>query len=138
MESCVAQLYEKFPHIQRKLHEVWGTKKGREYLTSLLFIDRDHRQGFHFDIIKVIDWLIDEHDTAYPEFKPASSPWDLAVDIPESLPESDSTDIESFTRWADDTFGKSNASPGSRVYPQHVRFETYFNCWVDAKSGKWD
>ncbi len=138
MESCVAQLYEKFPHIQRKLHEVWGTKKGRDYLTSLLFVDRDHRAGFPFDVIEVIDLLIDDHDKAFPTFKPAESPWDVQVSMSEIVETPKQTHIESFTKWADEKFGKVNPSTTARIYPQHERFESFFKCWVDAKSGNWD
>lgn len=137
METFVSEIYAQFPHIHAKMHELWGTKAGREYLVSLLFIDRDHRNGFPFDVIKVIDWLIDEHDKAFPAFKPAASPWDVVItDI--KIPDECLDDcIKSFTAWADEKFGKPNPSSTARIYPQHERFDSYFKCWVDAKSGHW-
>ena len=63
-------LLNKYPHIQQKVRDTWGSKGCKDFLISLLLSDRPNRQGFIPEEISIIQELRAHHDKFYPQFNP--------------------------------------------------------------------
>jgi hypothetical protein len=64
-----------FPHVAQRVDLYWGTDRCRQYLQDLLLADREGRQGFPFNVVLVVQDLIELHDQQFPKFAPRSSVW---------------------------------------------------------------
>lgn len=67
--DCEA-LIKRFPHLKRII-DLWGTRAGRDLLTTLSLDTRDGtRQGFPPEHATTLFRLLMEHDMLFPEFEP--------------------------------------------------------------------
>jgi hypothetical protein len=51
-----------FPRIGEKITLMWGAKEFPEYLNSLMIDDRGDREGFPFEVIEEMMFLLEIHD----------------------------------------------------------------------------
>lgn len=64
-----AELFNKYPHIGKKITSLWGSAECRQLLMSLINDSRDGgRAGFTPEIARIIFALLDKHDAMYPHF----------------------------------------------------------------------
>ncbi len=64
-------------HIQANLDFTYATKDYRIYINQLLNDSRDgKRQGFPPQVAKHLFYLLQEHDTKFPQYIPKPKPWD--------------------------------------------------------------
>jgi hypothetical protein len=68
--SELISLLNKYPHVQQKLTDKWGTQDCKDFLISLLLTERPNRQGFSAEEISIIQELRSSHDKFYPQFNP--------------------------------------------------------------------
>ena len=69
--NYIAEL-EKYPHVIKKLDELWGTQEGRTMLDMLTLVEksRNREVGFTVDAFLEIMFLQRIHDQMYPQFEP--------------------------------------------------------------------
>lgn len=78
-KDILSVLESNYPKVAEKINATWGTLQCRQYLDDLCIDDRcdvKPRQGFSFEILMLIEDLLDEHDAAFPNFVIAKKPWD--------------------------------------------------------------
>ena len=73
------QRLDKYPHLQKRISILWGTRDCRMYLQTMLLDDRNGKQpraGFPFDVMLAIGALIEQHDRQYADHVAVKKPWD--------------------------------------------------------------
>lgn len=55
----------KHPHIFKKIYKDWGTQKLQDYLTFIMNVDTEGRQGFPFDSANALMTIILEHSSKF-------------------------------------------------------------------------
>jgi hypothetical protein len=70
---------EDYPHVSTKLCLFWGTEFFMDYVESLLMMEpsttRKTRRGFPFEAIKELQFIVDEHNTRYPQYARIINIW---------------------------------------------------------------
>lgn len=62
---------ERHSHIVYNLGVSWGTQRGRNYIEELLFVEPGAtRQGFSSEVFSEIQFLLNLHDSTFPQFIP--------------------------------------------------------------------
>ena len=63
----ISVLESRYPHIAAKVIVQWGSRQLNNYLHGLLMDDRGDRQGFPFDAMQEIQFLLDLHQSYFQE-----------------------------------------------------------------------
>lgn len=68
------------PRIKANIESLWGTSRGRKYLTGLILDDRGRDmskvQGFSKPVLAALNALLDIHDRNKPDLRPSPTIWD--------------------------------------------------------------
>ena len=64
----LAEIYKLFPHVAVKIESLWGTKRGHDYLKSLLVKSRPERHGFPLDVYEILLNIYVLHSTQAGDF----------------------------------------------------------------------
>ena len=78
--DCLAALDASFPHLSRKIAELWGTPALDGYLRELMLPDRDGRAGFPPEAASAIMRLAALHGKLGLTRDPSWSIWQWAAD----------------------------------------------------------
>ena len=54
-----------FPHVLKRIEELWGSPECDLYITQLLIPDRDRKEGFPPDAFKELTNILDVHRLLY-------------------------------------------------------------------------
>ncbi len=73
------QFDEDFPHVGTKLCLFWGTEFFTDYVEQLIMVvprsDRKTRQGFPFEAIKELRFIVDVHNEGFPQYARILNLW---------------------------------------------------------------
>lgn len=72
---------EDYPHISTKLCLFWGTEFFMDYVEQLIMVvptpNRKARQGFPFEAIKELRFIVDSHNEQFPQYVRILNLWTL-------------------------------------------------------------